>query len=237
MKNSDKLLEKLMPFAIVIAAIAWLAVLIIAGLLSRSLLPSVLMTGAGAVFIFGFLKFTDMGSYDKEFSSRRYLYWLAMAIGLILALIILLNQGVGWIWVILAGLQLTVHIMFSQIKANEDRIINNLVEAKLNRERQTQMASQATNIYDYANALGLKVITSSDRKTPAHISQFAGALKCQHCGKSQEAKEWPLSGDSVPFYYQKDPGKYSLKLICPHCDKTWYVVWDNNPGSIIPLSF
>jgi hypothetical protein len=68
-----------------------------------------------------------------------------------------------------------------------------------------------------------------------HISQFAGELPCQHCFKPQRAREWPINGDNVPFYYQKDPGNYSLKLTCPDCGKDWYVVWDQNPGPITPL--
>ena len=235
MKISEKLLDKLLPVSAVIALIAWLIVIVFAGVLSHSLFFSLLMTAAGVVFIFGLLKFTDLSSYDKKYSPLRFLYGSSIALGLIIAMIILFNLNVAWVWVILVGLQLAAYLIYSQIKANEDRILNTLVEDKLNRERRVQMASQATNIHDYANALGLKVIR--DRKTQTHISQFAGDLKCQHCGKSQGAKEWPLSGDSVPFYYQKEPGNYSLKLTCPHCGKIWYVVWDNNPGTIIPLSF
>lgn len=68
-----------------------------------------------------------------------------------------------------------------------------------------------------------------------HISQFAGQLICQNCFKPQKAREWPLSGDNVPFFYQKEPGNFSLKLTCPHCGEDWYVVWDENPGGISPL--
>jgi len=237
MKISEKLLDKLLPFAAVIAMIAWLAVIIFVGVLSHSLLLSVLMTAAGALFIFGLLKFTDLGSYNQKYSSRRYLYWSAMAAGLILAMIILINQRIGWMWVILVGLQLILYMIYFQIKANEDRILDTLVEDKLNRKNRAQMASRATNINDFANALGLNVISSRERKTQMHISQFAGDLRCQHCGKSQGAKEWPIKGDYVPFYYQKEPGNYSLKLTCPNCGKSWYVVWDDNPGTISPLSF
>ena len=235
MKIDEKLLVKIEPIAAVIAWIAWLIVIVLAGVLSHSIIYSLLMIAAGGVFIFGFLRYMDMSSYERWYSPKRFLYWASLAFGIILSLIILFNLKVGWTWVILIGLQLAAYLIYSQIKANEDRILNTLVEDKLNRERRVQMASQATNIHDYANALGLKVIR--DRKTQTHISQFAGDLKCQHCGKSQGAKEWPLSGDSVPFYYQKEPGNYSLKLTCPHCGKIWYVVWDNNPGTIIPLSF
>ena len=70
-----------------------------------------------------------------------------------------------------------------------------------------------------------------------HISQFAGELICQHCFKLNKANAWPANGDYVPFYYQKETGNYSLKITCPHCGKVWYVVWDDNPGPITPLSF
>ncbi len=70
-----------------------------------------------------------------------------------------------------------------------------------------------------------------------HISQFADDLTCQHCWKSQKAKEWPINGDHVPFFYQKEPGNFNLELTCPHCGKVWYVVWDDNPGPIEPLFF
>jgi len=62
-----------------------------------------------------------------------------------------------------------------------------------------------------------------------HISQFTGELTCQHCWKPQQAEDWPINGDYVPFYYQKKPGNYSLKLTYPHCGRDWYVVWDANP--------
>jgi len=70
-----------------------------------------------------------------------------------------------------------------------------------------------------------------------HISQFADKLRCYHCGKTNSVKEWPVSGDYVPFYHQKEPGNYTLKVTCPHCGKDWYVVWDDYPGPIRPLFF
>jgi hypothetical protein len=63
-------------------------------------------------------------------------------------------------------------------------------------------------------------------------SQFAEELNCAHCGSVNRSEQWPSNGDEVPFYYQKEPGNYNIKLICPNCKKTWYVVWDENPGPI-----
>ena len=63
-----------------------------------------------------------------------------------------------------------------------------------------------------------------------HISNYAGELRCSYCGKSCKSNIWPLGGDNVPFYFQKEKGKYSLPVDCSECGKTWFVVWDSNPG-------
>ncbi len=65
-----------------------------------------------------------------------------------------------------------------------------------------------------------------------HISMFSDKLRCKHCDKTNKTKEWPLNGDHVAFYYQKEPGNYTLKVTCTHCGKDWYVVWDYNPEPI-----
>jgi hypothetical protein len=65
-----------------------------------------------------------------------------------------------------------------------------------------------------------------------HISQFASKLRCEHCFKPNKSNQWPINGDAIPFYYQDKPGNYTLPVLCPHCGKEWYVVWDQNPGSI-----
>lgn len=70
-----------------------------------------------------------------------------------------------------------------------------------------------------------------------HIAEFANELRCQYCGKSHGTKVWPINGDYVGFYYQKEKGNYTLPVICPHCANEWYVVWDDDPGPIEPLSF
>jgi len=62
------------------------------------------------------------------------------------------------------------------------------------------------------------------------FSEFADKLRCQHCGKTNKAADWPAQGDMVPFYYQKEPGKYYVTVRCPECAKDWYVVWDDDPG-------
>ncbi len=68
-----------------------------------------------------------------------------------------------------------------------------------------------------------------------HISNFAHKLKCKHCGEFHGTDKWPVNGDRVAFYYQREPGNISLKVNCPHCKNDWYVVWDNDPGQIQPF--
>jgi len=65
-----------------------------------------------------------------------------------------------------------------------------------------------------------------------HTSQFANKLRCAYCGKTHGTQEWPLYGDQVALYYQTEPGRYQVKVCCPHCNQDWYVVWDDNPGPV-----
>jgi hypothetical protein len=68
------------------------------------------------------------------------------------------------------------------------------------------------------------------------FSEFARELNCLYCRKPNPATEWRTLGDVVPFYCQREPGKHNLSMTCPHCDRTWYVVWDDDPGPIERLS-
>jgi len=241
MKISDEMLNELFPISAIIAGIAWLAAIVLTGFLYQSFLFPLVIVLACASFVFGFIKFLDMSSYDQKYSSLRFLYWFCMVAGLLLAAILLFGCQSTWMWLILCALQALPFAIYLQIQANENRILDALVEDKLDREQRAQRAARSTNIYDFAEALGLKIIrdnTSEKNENTGtmNISQFAGNLPCQYCSKPQRAKEWPIKGDYVAFYYQKEPGNYSLKLTCPHCGKDWYVVWDDNPGAINPLS-
>ena len=69
-----------------------------------------------------------------------------------------------------------------------------------------------------------------------HISRFAHKIKCIHCNEFHGTDKWPVNGDGVPFYYQEEPGNFTLDVTCPKCQKKWYVVWDNDPGQIQELS-
>ena len=68
-----------------------------------------------------------------------------------------------------------------------------------------------------------------------HISLLANDLHCRHCNKPNTSDRWPLHGDRVGFVFKEEPGQYSLEVLCPHCQKYWYVVWDRDPGPIEPL--
>lgn len=65
-----------------------------------------------------------------------------------------------------------------------------------------------------------------------HISQFADSVRCVHCNEVSKTLDWPIRGDYVPFYYQKEKGNYNLTVTCPQCQKEWYIVWDQDPGPI-----
>ncbi|MBM3957205.1 MAG: hypothetical protein FJ313_04050 [Gemmatimonadetes bacterium] len=68
-----------------------------------------------------------------------------------------------------------------------------------------------------------------------HVSQFAGELRCPHCGGRHGTRQWPTNGDLVPFYFQKEPGAHTLEVRCPHCGLSWHVVWDSPPGPVMLL--
>ncbi len=68
-----------------------------------------------------------------------------------------------------------------------------------------------------------------------HRSEFANNLLCFHCGKINSSDIWPLDGDTIPLYYEPESSEYSIEIACPHCGKTWFVVWDYDPGSLQKL--
>ncbi len=65
-----------------------------------------------------------------------------------------------------------------------------------------------------------------------HTSIFSSSLKCPYCSQLNRSNQWPLHGDRTSFYIQKEAGHYNLPLKCPHCNKEWFVVWDEEPGII-----
>jgi hypothetical protein len=65
-------------------------------------------------------------------------------------------------------------------------------------------------------------------------SLFASKLECRLCGKNHMATEWPEHGDHMAFNFQDEPGHFYVSVYCPYTGKNWFVVWDQNPGSIMP---
>jgi hypothetical protein len=68
-----------------------------------------------------------------------------------------------------------------------------------------------------------------------HYSEFATRLDCFKCQKTHAVAEWPKNGDRVPYYYQSQKGAYGFHTRCPHCGHEWWIVWDQNPGPLLPL--
>jgi len=85
---------------------------------------------------------------------------------------------------------------------------------------------------DFGRKRGRSITHWGGEGIKMHVSQFANKLRCQYCGKVHSTREWPINGDATPFYFQDEPGRYTLKVSCPHCGKDWYVVWDDYPGPI-----
>jgi hypothetical protein len=235
MKNNDKLLNTLFLVTLGIAALSWPAAILAMGILSRSFLYTLLIMLACAVFVFGCYKFLVQKSYDTK---NRSTYWLSMLAGLGLALWTFVQVRLSWVGVVLCVLELIPVVWERQNKIKEDRRLDGYMAAK----RQTDAdrilrATQATNMRDYASALGLNYIPAGPSTAQRRVvSQFASHLPCQHCSQPQAAKEWPANGDMTALYYQKEPGRYSLKMTCPNCGRDWYVVWDQDPGPFLPLA-
>lgn len=47
------------------------------------------------------------------------------------------------------------------------------------------------------------------------MSKFARNLQCEVCGQRYSARFWPVNGDRVPFYFEREPSKYSVQIHCP----------------------
>jgi hypothetical protein len=235
MKISEKLLEKLIPIALLLAAAAWLAAILLVGVLSKSVIPTVVIIAACAACLFGFYRNLSLPSYSTKPSLTNELLIVA---GLILAWWPFSRIHLLWGWGVLCLLQIIPLYFLRQNQINENRRMDAYMAARQPTDAERiRMASQATNLRDYASALGLNYIPArGPAEGPRSVSQFAAHLHCQHCYQPMAAREWPVNGDLVAIYHQKEPGRYSLKLTCPHCGKDWYVVWDQDPGPIRPLA-
>ncbi|GEM_PF-4500688 len=75
-----------------------------------------------------------------------------------------------------------------------------------------------------------------DAPTMRVRSQFAAVVCCNHCSTLVPPKHWPMFGDSVAFYFENEPGAFSIALDCADCMKRSFVNWDEDPGPMRPLS-
>lgn len=98
--------------------------------------------------------------------------------------------------------------------------------------KRIQLAGQALARSEAAESEPLH----SANRAPRDQSAFADHLVCKHCGAENLTDHWPTEGDTVPFAYEAEPGNFNLKVHCSHCESDWYVVWDENPGSLEPLA-
>jgi hypothetical protein len=218
-----------------LAALSWIAAIVLMGILSKSVLYTLSTVLAAAASLFGLYRYLVQSSYERNINP---LSVLLMGISFILALWTFNHIYLIWAWLVLCMLQVLPLLFVRQDKINENRRMDILLYGRpqTNADRIAR-ATQATNMRDYASALGLTYIPASGPVVrPRTPSQFATHLSCQHCSQPQAAREWPVNGDMVSFYYQNEPGKYSLKMTCPNCGKDWYVAWDQDPGQILPLS-
>jgi hypothetical protein len=237
--NSPKLQQKtnnlIILVTLALAVLSWVAAIVLMGVLSGFSLYTVTTIFAAAAGLFGLYKYMVQSAYDRNING---LTVLLMGLGLILALWTFNHIHLAWAWLVLCLLQVLPVIFMRQDKINENRRMDiHLYGRPQTDADRIAMASQATNMRDYASAMGLTYIPASGPVVhPSAASQFAARLTCAHCSQPQAASQWPVNGDMVPFYNQKEPGKHSLKMTCPNCGKDWYVTWDQNPGQILPLS-
>ncbi|MFH2038499.1 MAG: hypothetical protein ABIJ65_03590 [Chloroflexota bacterium] len=233
-KFLQKNIEKFILVTLILAALSWIAAIVIIWIISRSLLHILLIVLAAAAGLFGLYKYLEQSSYERDINR---LSLLLMGFGLILAAWTFYQIHFTWVWLIVCLLQVLPFLLIRQDKFYEDLLMDGYLAAIQTDADRVARATRATTMQDYASALGLSYIP--DRSTTAGLrshSQFASSLHCQYCHQPQHAREWPVNGDIQAMYFQKEPGRYSLKMTCAKCGKDWYVVWDQDPGQILPLS-
>lgn len=88
-------------------------------------------------------------------------------------------------------------------------------------------------------SIGNASLASSAGKIGAGRIEMRDQMHCVYCNKRFPAPYWPRHGNMVGFYAESaervkvEPGVYRLPLKCPFCNKTWYMVWDSDPGDAI----
>ena len=237
--NNSNFLQKnfgsIILVTLVLAVLSWIGAIVLVGVLSRSLLYILLTVIAAGACLFGLYKYLEQSSYEKGINPVTL---LLMGFGLILAAWPFYQIHLTWVWLVVCVLQVLPILLMRLDKINEDRRMDvHLYGRPQTDADRIARATQATTMRDYASALGLNYIpdTSTSASLRSH-SQFASSLHCQYCLQPHPAREWPINGDMVAMYFQKEPGRYALKMSCPNCSKDWYVVWDQDPGQILPLS-
>ena len=128
----------------------------------------------------------------------------------------------------------TLTSLLEALKDKEIRVQLEAVEALVQTKR-PEVHTLQEKLFWFRQMQGyLEKIMPRERGS-IHISEFADKLWCPHCGKPNKTEEWPINGDRVPFYFQKEPGNHNVKVQCSHCNKEWYIVWDDNPGPVTRL--
>lgn len=76
-------------------------------------------------------------------------------------------------------------------------------------------------------------ITEQQFPAAAKYTALCMPFACPHCGfQIAKVPSWPTRGNSVPFYAQtglQRSGAYNIEFACAACNKTVYVVWDDDP--------
>jgi hypothetical protein len=123
MKISDKLLNTLNIISLVVAALAWLAAIIILGILSKSFAEALWTILACAAFITGFYLYTHpKREYYKQPPAwlKLRMHWLLMGLALILLYFYFLDLNIIWIWwLAFCLLQLLPLLLFEIAKKNQ----------------------------------------------------------------------------------------------------------------------
>lgn len=85
--------------------------------------------------------------------------------------------------------------------------------------------------------LGRKIAKGSDDMIHAEIGQMMYGISasfipcsCVHCGHLNRGIAAPPGAPWVPYYHQTDDkGAYAIPVLCDHCGREFFVVWDMDP--------
>lgn len=85
--------------------------------------------------------------------------------------------------------------------------------------------------------LGRKIAKGSDDMIHAKIGEIMYGISasfipcsCVHCGQLNRGIAAPPRAPGVPYYHQTDDkGAYAIPVLCDHCGRDFFVVWDMDP--------